>query len=247
MDDATRETHRQLDGKIVEFDEYFVSGMKKALYPSQFGDPAEDCNCRCNALHRSRSKMNADELKVLKERAEFFGLDKTEDFKEFEKKYIEASKSIENSENYGIINSVEMFSADSDARKDFAFISDERFNSLTITAKKNGATIMRGTEEVNRHLDAMGASASTLGDIILFRDKVCVSEVLEETHHFMQNMSAFNDDKPEPLRTYLNEIDAKEYVLRAAKQYKVPRNEQDHIRKQLENYKKLLAEYYEGV
>ena len=47
--------------------------------------------------------MNADELKVLKERAEFFGLDKTEDFKEFEKKYLKASKSIENSDNYGII------------------------------------------------------------------------------------------------------------------------------------------------
>ena len=103
LDDATRDTHRQLDGEIVEFDEYFVSGTRKALYPSQFGDPAEDCNCRCNALKRSRSKMNADELKVLKERAEFFGLDKTEDFKDFEKKYLKASKSIENSENYGKI------------------------------------------------------------------------------------------------------------------------------------------------
>lgn len=88
LDDATRDTHRQLDGKIVEMDEYFVSGTKKALYPGQFGDPAEDCNCRCNALHRSRSKMNADELQTLKERAEYFGLDKTADFEEFEKKYL---------------------------------------------------------------------------------------------------------------------------------------------------------------
>ena len=104
LDDATRDTHRQLDGKIVEFDDYFVSGTRKALYPGQFGDPAEDCNCRCNALKRSRSKMNEDELNELKKRAEFFGLDKTEDFKDFEKKYLKASKSIENSENYGIID-----------------------------------------------------------------------------------------------------------------------------------------------
>lgn len=92
LDDATRDTHRQLDGKIVEMDEYFVIGTKKALYPSQFGDPAEDCNCRCNALKRSRSKMNAEELNELKKRAEFFGLDKTEDFKEFEKKYLKAAE-----------------------------------------------------------------------------------------------------------------------------------------------------------
>ena len=92
LDDATRDTHRQLDGKIVEFDEYFVSGTRKALYPGQFGDPAEDCTCRCNALKRSRSKMNEDELKVLKERAEFFGLDNTDDFKDFEKKYLKAAR-----------------------------------------------------------------------------------------------------------------------------------------------------------
>ncbi len=85
LDDVTRDTHRQLDGKIVEMDEYFVSGTKKALHPGQFGDPAEDCNYRCRSLHRSRSKMNANELKILQERAEYFGLDKTADFEEFEK------------------------------------------------------------------------------------------------------------------------------------------------------------------
>jgi len=53
--------------------------------PLHFGDPAEDCNCRCTALKKPRSKLDENELKVLNERAEFFRLDKTEDFKEFEK------------------------------------------------------------------------------------------------------------------------------------------------------------------
>ena len=104
LDGDTRETHRALDGKIVELEEPFVSGNNKAMYPGDFGDPAEDCNCRCSVLKRARSALDEEELKTLQERAAFFGLDKTEDFDDFKKKYLKAAKGIENSENYGIIN-----------------------------------------------------------------------------------------------------------------------------------------------
>ena len=75
------------------------------------------------------------------------------------------------------------------------------FNNLTISVRKKGANILRGGEEVERHLDMVGADASTIGDTILFRQDVCISEVLEETYHFMQNFNHINEDKPEPLRT----------------------------------------------
>ena len=65
---------------------------------------------------------------------------------------------------------------------------------------------MRGTEEVELHLERQNASASTIGNLLLFKEKVCISEVLEETCHFMQNKYKINDDKGEPLRTILNEI-----------------------------------------
>lgn len=48
-----------------------------------------------------------------------------------------------------------------------------------------------------------------------------VSEVLEETYHFMQNKSGMNDDKVEPLRTILNEIDAKRYLIKNAKRFNI--------------------------
>ena len=92
MDGETRPTHRQLDGQIRETDEPFEMHGKKAMYPGEFGDPAEDCNCRCVALTRSRSALDEDELKTLKERAKFFGLDKTEDFNQFKKKYLKAAE-----------------------------------------------------------------------------------------------------------------------------------------------------------
>ena len=87
LDGVTRPTHRQLDGQIREIDEPFEAGGKKAMYPGDFGDPAEDCNCRCASLTRARWALDEDELKTLQDRAAFFGLDKTEDFEDFKKKY----------------------------------------------------------------------------------------------------------------------------------------------------------------
>ena len=92
LDGATRPVHRHLDGQIREIDEPFEAGGKKAMYPGDFGDPAEDCNCRCVSLTRARWALDEDELQTLKDRAKFFGLDKTEDFNDFKKKYLKASE-----------------------------------------------------------------------------------------------------------------------------------------------------------
>lgn len=92
LDGNTRPTHRRLDGQIREIEEPFTANGLKAMYPGGFGDPAEDCNCRCRSLTRSSLDLGVEELQTLKERAEFFGLDKSEDFKEFKEKYLNASK-----------------------------------------------------------------------------------------------------------------------------------------------------------
>lgn len=64
LDGRTRETHRQLDGQIRELDEPFeVYGMT-AMYPSDFGDPAEDINCRCALLQRARSALDDEFTKM---------------------------------------------------------------------------------------------------------------------------------------------------------------------------------------
>lgn len=92
LDGDTRSSHRKLDGQIREIDEPFEMDGKKAMYPGDFGDPAEDCNCRCVTNQRAKWNLGESELETLKERAEFFGLDKTEDFADFKKKYLDASK-----------------------------------------------------------------------------------------------------------------------------------------------------------
>ena len=51
LDRRTRHTHQFLDGQIVAVDDSFKnsSGME-AKMPCMFGQPSEDCNCRCTAV-----------------------------------------------------------------------------------------------------------------------------------------------------------------------------------------------------
>lgn len=88
LDGRTRLSHRMVDGEIKELEEPFSNGL---MYP---GDPngsaAEVINCRCALMQRGRHELDEDELEVLKERAAFFGLDKTENFNEYKRKYLKA-------------------------------------------------------------------------------------------------------------------------------------------------------------
>lgn len=93
LDGRTRESHRQVDGEIRELDEPFSNGM---MYPSDpAGGAAEVVNCRCALLQRAKWALDEDELETLKERAKYYGLDKTESFKDFQKKYLKAAEAVQ--------------------------------------------------------------------------------------------------------------------------------------------------------
>lgn len=88
LDGRTRPSHRQVDGELKELDEKFSNGLE---YP---GDPkgkaAEVVNCRCALLQRARWALDDEELETLKERAAYHGLDKTDSFEDYKKKYLKA-------------------------------------------------------------------------------------------------------------------------------------------------------------
>lgn len=154
-------------------------------------------------------------------------------------------KSIDNSGTDDIIRIREMFRKKKTVRN-IRPISQKRFDELTIPARKKGATILRGGAKIESHLDEQHAHASSIGNILLFRQDVTVSEVLEETYHFDQTFNKVNFDKPEPLRTYLNEIEAQKYLLANAKKYQIPRSETEETRINLKNYEEKLKKYLEG-
>lgn len=88
LDSRTRSTHQILDGQIREIDDYFEVNGHRAKYPGGFGVASEDIHCRCCMLQRAKWALDQDELNTLKERAAYFGFDKTADFEDFKKKYL---------------------------------------------------------------------------------------------------------------------------------------------------------------
>ncbi|MEY8378705.1 phage minor head protein [Lachnospiraceae bacterium 56-18] len=89
LDDRTRESHKVLDGQIREIEDYFEVNGHKAKYPGGFGVASEDIHCRCCMGQRAKWNLDQDELNTLKDRASYFGLDKTIDFEDFKNKYLQ--------------------------------------------------------------------------------------------------------------------------------------------------------------
>lgn len=100
LDGRTRKDHRLLDGQIRELDEDFEVRGHKCNAPGHFGRPEEDINCRCKVRQRATWALDEEELERLKERAKFHGLDKTQDFEDFKKKYLEAAKKVDEAEKH---------------------------------------------------------------------------------------------------------------------------------------------------
>ena len=92
LDSKTRESHTKVDGEIRELDETFSNGLRYPGDPS--GGAAEVVNCRCALLQRARWALDEAELKVLQDRASFYGLDKTANFEDFKAKYLKAAEAI---------------------------------------------------------------------------------------------------------------------------------------------------------
>ena len=98
LDNKTRPHHRRLDGQLRELEEPFELEGMTAMAPGYFGKPKEDCNCRCCLLQRARWALDEGELDELKKRAAYFDLDKTKDFEEFKKKYMDSIESLYDSD-----------------------------------------------------------------------------------------------------------------------------------------------------
>lgn len=153
---------------------------------------------------------------------------------------------LDKSEKSDIIDTEMYRRKDYKPRENVKPVSEKVFNDLTIEAKKDGAKVMRCEygDSLYKHLEENNATASCIGDVLIFRPDATISEVLEETYHFQQNRKEMNADKDVILRTILNEIDAKKFILRNAKKYGVPRAEIKEITAHLEQYTKELEEYY---
>ena len=94
LDKKTRPTHRELDGQMIGVNDYFhSSGGGKALYPGGFGDPKEDCNCRCCLVQVAEWELSDDVFtKMNGETGELQHFESIDDYNKFKKKFWEVTK-----------------------------------------------------------------------------------------------------------------------------------------------------------
>ena len=94
LDRKTRPTHRELDGQMIGVNDYFhSSGGGKALYPGGFGDPKEDCNCRCCLVQVAEWELSDDAFtKMNGETGELQHFESIDDYNQFKKKFWEVTK-----------------------------------------------------------------------------------------------------------------------------------------------------------
>ena len=177
LDSRTRESHTIVDGEIRELDEKFSNGL---MYP---GDPsggaAEVVNCRCALLQRARWALDEDELQTLKDRAAYYGLDKTDNFEDFKAKYLKAAESIENAKHEPLnAEMAEKRLAVADYMRSLgAEVDDDGMVTLYhATAKENVSKIEKnGFKPTSAPIN--GSMTETVGDRVFFGyDKQWISD-----------------------------------------------------------------------
>jgi hypothetical protein len=114
LDGKTRTSHAQVDGEIRELDKRFSNGLMFPGDPS--GKAAEVVNCRCALLQRAKWGLDEAELQTLKDRAEYFGLDKADNFQDFENKYLNMASKNDIIQNTKLPINLQLFAMNS---KDF--------------------------------------------------------------------------------------------------------------------------------
>ncbi len=166
-------------------------GGKKADAPGYFGDPAEDCNCRCTSNTRAKWALDEDELETLKERAEFFGLDKTKDFDDFKKKYLSAADRIYSPINTrntarGKAQGVVQFGAELNNRQKNLLKKLDKYDAVAVVDKKdvNMADLSALTAETGVEYALFTKGSNRM---IVRGDKVSVNIDIDKAKELAQN------------------------------------------------------------
>lgn len=239
LDSRTRDAHQNLDGEVQEIDKPFDSDLGDIMFPGDpAAEPANVYNCRCtlgydypeystagprrayNDPHRRESEVVEDQTyREWKERKE-------------SRLMPELLHSL----------SIDQNPEDGFKRKP---ISKQLFNQITKPVVEAGGQVIVGGEEVIKHLMDMDAYSSQIGDILMFRPDATVSDVVEEVFHFWQERRGDYNDYPLEERIILREIDAKKHLIKVAKRYRIPSEETELTRRELEKYERDLQAWRE--
>lgn len=121
--------------------------------------------------------------------------------------------------------------------------NEHLYNSLRNRAERRGAVVIRGGEFANKHLKKVGASASNMGDILIFRENPTTSDVLEEFFHLEQHYRGDYSELDGTEMFLRREIDAQKYLLSVSERVNIPKEEIEVTKANLARYEGDFDEY----
>lgn len=117
------------------------------------------------------------------------------------------------------------------------------FDKTLKTLRKKGGDLVIASEEHLDRMAATGSAALNYGRFAIVRKDATVSEILEEAIHVEQFLAGKNAEHETYLMFLLNEIDAQERLLSLTEKYRIPPDEVEQTRRNLDMYRRQLAEY----
>lgn len=179
MDDLTRPHHRELDGQVREIEEPFEVAGKKAMYPGGFGDPSEDCNCRCCLVQTGRWELSEEQYytKWDGEKDRLVRI-KAETYNEFKTEAQALNKSLE----YRVINYT-----------DGDFSVNERVTFMEALAHMPGK-VREALKDTVVSVGSKGSAYDPVKDIIYIGKNASLAEAIHEIGHAIEG-KLFDKDK----------------------------------------------------
>lgn len=133
LDGRTRDSHRMLDGQIMELDELFEVNGHTARFPSDFGRPEEDINCRCALLQRARWDLDGGFEKMNNFTKKIESFESPESYAEFKKGFF----SDENVKYMNYVQKLETKYGTKDFRKILDSMTEREYNHYSKLLENN--------------------------------------------------------------------------------------------------------------
>lgn len=269
LDGRTRPTHRQLDGQIREIDEPFeTTNLKgvtiKADAPGLFGRASEDIHCRCALLQRAKWALDDEELETLKQRAAFYGLDKTQDFEDFKQKYLDAAQPAPVKPKKEILTKKKLEQKLADGQKDLADLEDKlkaetggfTWDDLVQTYGPDPLSKFKGkvspetlqkVKDLHGQIDTLKADMDTWDDLLdkknvsaklksLKKDQILAQDALDQMDDAHEYVNIWKD--PVTIKDY----QAKQGAIAAKKKYFEGKFLMANDLQEMEKWKGLIAD-----
>lgn len=179
MDNLTRTHHRELDGQVREIEKPFEVAGKKAMYPGGFGDPSEDCNCRCCLVQTGRwelseeqyyTKWDGEKDRLVRVKAKTYNEFKT------------AAKALNKSLEYRVINYTK---DDFSVKERVTFIEALGYMPEKVKEALKDTVVSVGSK---------GSAYDPDGDIIYIGKNATLAETIHEIGHAIEG-KLFDKDK----------------------------------------------------